>query len=252
MDVLTYAHTYINTSTRVAWLTHAGAANSLSVCPSRLPYLDMGHQALVQTSVLGTYKFAYARVSGHVCTCPTSVLWIVKQLVFKLSPSNSQNREPYATCFACIRIEKSCVFWPMRKHLKTVWKFCVFWPTCFACISIWKRCEKRYDENSVFLFLNAYACETCGPHGLHETLGKTLWKFCVFRFHMRMHVKHVAWGSAFWEYSSQSTCCLVHKRPRPNVSHAYAYEKVLKNSEYSSQSTCCVCRNTKSSCLDCF
>ncbi len=97
----TYIHTYTNT--RVARLTHAGAANRLSVYPSQG---CMGNQALVQTSVLATYEFAYACVSWHACTCQTLVLGIVKQFAFKLSPSNSQNEEPRATCFACICIRK--------------------------------------------------------------------------------------------------------------------------------------------------
>ncbi len=101
--IYTYINIYIYIHTRVARLTHAGAANRLSVYPSQG---CMGTQALVQTSVLGTYEFAYACVPRHAYTCQTLVLGIVKQFAFKLSPSNSQNEEPQAACFACIRICK--------------------------------------------------------------------------------------------------------------------------------------------------
>ncbi len=82
----TYSHTYIHT---LAWLAHAGAANRLSIYPSQG---CMGNQALVQTSVLGTYEFAYVRVSRHAYTCRRLVVGIVKQFAFKLGPSNSQTK----------------------------------------------------------------------------------------------------------------------------------------------------------------
>jgi hypothetical protein len=113
-DNLLLVHGRTYTNARVAWLTHAGAANRLSVYPSQG---CMGNQALVQTSVLATYKFAYACVPWHAYTCQTFVVGIVKQLAFKLSPSNSQNEEPQAACFACIDICKR-----FSKHRNTVVK----------------------------------------------------------------------------------------------------------------------------------
>ncbi len=51
----------------------------------------------------------------HAYTCRTLVVGIVKQFAFKLSPSNSQNEEPQAACFACIDIFKR-----FSKHRNTV------------------------------------------------------------------------------------------------------------------------------------
>ncbi len=132
-----YMYTY--THTRVAWLTHADAANRLSVYPSQG---CMGHQALVQTSVLGTYEFAYACVFWHAYTCQTLVLGIVKQFAFKLSPSNSETRalgrmfrmhthlqtfletQKYSSqstcCCACIQARSSCpdCVWAQLRHTR--------------------------------------------------------------------------------------------------------------------------------------
>jgi hypothetical protein len=96
--VWTYSRTYTHTHIHTCGVAHARrrcCQQSVCLSLSRLPYLSLGHQALVQTSVLATYKFAYAHVSRHAYTCQTLVLIKnSKTVCFEVEPSKQSNEEP--------------------------------------------------------------------------------------------------------------------------------------------------------------
>jgi DNA phosphorothioation-dependent restriction protein DptG len=81
----------------MAWLAHAGAANRLSVYPSQG---CMGNQALVQTSVLATYEFAYACAFGmHTHHMSNIGGRNSKAVCFQVEPSKQSKRRASGRMF---------------------------------------------------------------------------------------------------------------------------------------------------------